>query len=97
MHLMLPKRFAVQKLEVLRNHGQCCTQIQMSSPTSIIPALSLTETAGSSLHVEPASQGSSSGMNVQEKASDCGMAVEKQIRPLTRQKDDLVGIGSMFR
>jgi hypothetical protein len=62
-----------------------------------IPELPLTETVGSSLHVELASQGSGSRANAQEKVSDFGRAVEKQIRPLTRQKDDLVGVGSMFR
>jgi hypothetical protein len=61
-----------------------------------IPTLPLTETAESSLHVELASQGSGPKANVQEKASDFGKAVEKQIRPPTRQKDELVGIGSVF-
>ena len=93
---MLPERFAVRKLEVPSNHGQCCAQIQVSYPTSTIPTLPLTETAESSLHVELASQGSDSKVNVQEEASDFGKAVEKQIRPPTRQKDELVGIGSMF-
>ena len=69
----------------------------MSSLAPTNPALPLTETAGSSLHVELASQGSDSRMNVQEKASDFGKAVEKQIRPPSGQKDDLVGVGSMFR
>jgi hypothetical protein len=95
MHLMLPKRFAVRMLEVPSNHEQCCAQIQVSYPTPTILTLPLTETAESSLHVELASQGSDSKMNVQ-KASDSGKAVEKQIRPPTRQKDELVGIGSMF-
>jgi hypothetical protein len=62
-----------------------------------IPALPLNETVGSSLHVELASQGSDSMMNAQEKGSGLGKAVEKRIQPLTRQKDDLVGVGSMFR
>jgi hypothetical protein len=69
----------------------------VSSLTPTNPALPLTETVGSSLHVELASQGSDSRMNVQEKVSDFGKAVEKQIRPPSRQKDDLVGVGSMFR
>ena len=68
----------------------------MSYPTPTIPTLPLTETAESSLHVELASQGSDSKVNVQEKASDFGKAVEKQIRPPTRQKDEWVGIGSIF-
>jgi hypothetical protein len=93
---MLPERFAVRKLEIPGNHGQCCTQIQVSYPTPTIPTLPLTETVESSLHVELASQGPDSKMNVQEKASDFGNAVEKQIRPPTRQKDELVGIGSVF-
>ena len=68
----------------------------MSYPTPTIPTLPLTETAESSLHVELASQGSDSKANIQEKASDFGKAVEEQIRAPTRQKDELVGIGSVF-
>ena len=68
----------------------------MSSLAPTNPALPLTETVGSSLHVELASQGSDSKANIQEKASDFGKAVEEQIRAPTRQKDELVGIGSVF-
>jgi hypothetical protein len=93
---MLPERLAVRKLEVPSIHGQCCAQTQVRYPTPTILTLPLTETAESSLHVELASQGPDSKMNVQEKASDFGSAVEKQVQPPTRQKDELVGIGSVF-
>jgi hypothetical protein len=49
------------------------------------------------LDVELASLGPGSRNYDQQEVSDSGKAVEQSVRLPTRQKDDLVGIGSMFR